>query len=516
MELPQMGGTPSVEPGHRPYKRKTSISDQQKRRQVALERQKTARREIQEHARSLAGLISGPQSPDEVDRLERASSCPDIVVDKDVMDMDANRQKVPLTQVARKMYRRVESLDCIDALEATGSQQTLPEWMVDIPPDLARNWFVMARPEGVRCLVVVARGRTESRLKSGKVLHRGFSFLPNGSKATATSSSVFSILDCIYHERDDTYYVIDMMCWKGYLLYDCTAEFRLYWVNTKLHEETPKALEPVTAEEREAGFHRFVPVASYKCDLQGLAATLGAQQAYTTDGLLLYNKLGHYHLGLTPLVLLWKDAQCSPYLLETDANGGVPDQQLVVLQLLQDGTVGTSDEPPVVLGKMPESFLMQHMHHLRPGSLLRFAIMGKGLTTVNGVPANVDIQFRGDAKRRGLADTCSKILFQNAARYDPLTIHHLVAHIEAELGLEPGAGSKLFSASVASSPFAARHPSSTTLAAMNASSNFAASSGGGFPASQPAPFAPPAGQVMPPVMMGLGQMPPRPDVEMNG
>jgi hypothetical protein len=27
------------------------------------------------------------------------------------------------------------------------------------------------------------------------------------------------------------------MCWKGYALYDCTAEFRLFWLRGKLEEE---------------------------------------------------------------------------------------------------------------------------------------------------------------------------------------------------------------------------------------------------------------------------------------
>lgn len=36
-----------------------------------------------------------------------------------------------------------------------------------------------------------------------------------------------------------------------------------------------------------------------------------------------------YELGVTPLVLVWKDAQCSQYLLDTDSQGNVTAYQQV-------------------------------------------------------------------------------------------------------------------------------------------------------------------------------------------
>jgi len=50
-------------------------------------------------------------------------------------------------------------------------------------------------------------------------------------------NDAYCILDCIFHEADATYYIMDAMCWKGYSLYDCTSEFRLFWRDTKLREE---------------------------------------------------------------------------------------------------------------------------------------------------------------------------------------------------------------------------------------------------------------------------------------
>lgn len=68
------------------------------------------------------------------------------------------------------------------------------------------------------------------------------------------------MLACLRAQEDGTFYIVDAMCWRGYNLcvlppacvfqgrtrsltsallfcsYDCTAEFRLYWLQTKLAE----------------------------------------------------------------------------------------------------------------------------------------------------------------------------------------------------------------------------------------------------------------------------------------
>lgn len=33
----------------------------------------------------------------------------------------------------------------------------------------------------------------------------------------------YTILDCIYSEVDRTYYILDVMCWRGHPVYDCTV-----------------------------------------------------------------------------------------------------------------------------------------------------------------------------------------------------------------------------------------------------------------------------------------------------
>ena len=90
----------------------------------------------------------------------------------------------------------------------------------------------MARPEGRRCLVRASNGRTTSHLKNGGTLHQFTSCLPGG----ASDADGLSVLDCIFHESDSTYYIMDVLCWKGVWLMECEASFRLQWIQMKLAE----------------------------------------------------------------------------------------------------------------------------------------------------------------------------------------------------------------------------------------------------------------------------------------
>lgn len=109
------------------------------------------------------------------------------------------------------------------------------------------------------------------------------------------------------------------------------------------------------------------------------ASLLAAYQGpcpYERDGLLLLHKELQYASGITPLALVWKDANCSRYFIDTDAQGLVPERQQVILEYRMDCTVATEDEPPVVLGRIPPE-LAGKVPGLEPGALVRFSIGDK-------------------------------------------------------------------------------------------------------------------------------------------
>ncbi|KAF5730948.1 hypothetical protein HS088_TW19G00551 [Tripterygium wilfordii] len=407
-------------PDHRRPIKRAAISDQQRRRDLTLLRQEQNRRDAQLHARCLASTVislqshqspesePGPELDIEIEpayeylREEEESG-------QTVKDLDVSRASRLKGAEARKWFAR---------------QLMLPEWMIDVPDRLSQDWFVFARPAGKRCFVVSSNGATVSRLRNGSILHRFPSALPNGARRRDASgpAQLYCILDCIFHELDQTYYVIDMVCWRGYSLYDCTAEFRLFWLNSKLGETG--ACDPPSHYHK----YRFSVIPVYNCDQNGLYAAYSGEVPYVKDGLLFYNKHAHYQMGNTPLALVWKDDKCSQYVIDTNSDGQVPNQQQAVLDLQDDGKLTTSDDPPVVFGCLDGEMIQKSGLH--SGSLLRFAINEGGLNFVEGKLERADLQYLGKANRaRAFADSYSKIMFQHAARRCPLKVNDLLASI---------------------------------------------------------------------------------------
>lgn len=87
-------------------------------------------------------------------------------------------------------------------------------------------------------------------------------------------------------QADSTYYVVDVMAWRGYTLYNCAAEFRFFWLQSKL-PETPGLLDAAPSH-----FHkfRFATVPVFPCTPEGLHAAYAGPVPYARDGLLLYNR----------------------------------------------------------------------------------------------------------------------------------------------------------------------------------------------------------------------------------
>eukprot|EP00271_Cylindrocystis_brebissonii_P022199 TRINITY_DN8408_c0_g1_i1.p1 TRINITY_DN8408_c0_g1~~TRINITY_DN8408_c0_g1_i1.p1 ORF type:complete len:246 (+),score=39.53 TRINITY_DN8408_c0_g1_i1:305-1042(+) len=221
------------------------------------------------------------------------------------------------------------------------------------------------------------------------------------------------------------------MCWRGYSLYNCTSEFRFFWGPSKLLES--KAVDPPSHFHR----FRFAPLAVRECSADGLESAYSDTTPFQKNGLLFFNKHAQYTLGLTPLALLWKDACCSKYVIDTDPLGRIPPQQLVTLVLEADGTLVTSDDPPVVLWTLADNITAENGQPLRPGSLLRFSLPDSGVHLKDEQLELTGLQYVGGVRRRegGSADSCSKILFQHAARQgDAISLTDLMTAAEDSAG----------------------------------------------------------------------------------
>lgn len=95
---------------------------------------------------------------------------------------------------------------------------------------------------------------------------------------------------------NQTYYVLDVMCWRGHPFYDCQTDFRFYWLHSKLPEEEG------LGEKTKLNPFKFVGLKNFPCTPESLCKVLSMDFPFEVDGLLFYHKQTHYSPGSTPLV----------------------------------------------------------------------------------------------------------------------------------------------------------------------------------------------------------------------
>lgn len=54
----------------------------------------------------------------------------------------------------------------------------------------------------------------------------------------------YTILDCIYSEVNQTYYVLDVMCWRGHPFYDCQVRTGPLRASSPVFSSPPRKVTP--------------------------------------------------------------------------------------------------------------------------------------------------------------------------------------------------------------------------------------------------------------------------------
>lgn len=352
-------------------------------------------------------------------------------------------------------YKHQQNYESPDVRRQYADQLSHHEWMVSIPHDFSHQkkssggdteigWFVSPRPEGRRCLITAHGGETITRDKNGTIISRFQSALPHGSRRgrskrgssipgeSSSFGSGYSILDCILQEEEihmptemssgtfglskptrpkikRTYWIVDLMCWKGYSLYDCNVAFRTYWSAMKMAEEI---------DDQTHAWTSFKPIPRYECTTEGLQRSYNPQNVpYRVDGLLFMHRNGHYDPGPhpTPLVLVWKDSQCGashfvsqrvPGSESTASSSSSED--LIILHASSSGALLTQDE--VQLGSVDAS---SSVSPVSSGAFLKFKISGICIDS-DGNPVLISPVFMGQcSKHRTSAHSMSRIMFHH-------------------------------------------------------------------------------------------------------
>jgi snurportin-1 len=186
---------------------------QERRRIAALEQQQSARSKAIDSRRRLDDLALLPDLPLEEQEEEAAdvpipSTSEHHSSQQEHQSSDKNNAYA-LEEEEQQKYRQQQQREL---RQHWASQLMNPEWLIEIPTDLATEWYVVPRPEGQRCTIFASKGRTIARLRNGIIFENFQSMLPGGSRETSggggDGQSNYSLLDCIYHAGTSTYYIL--------------------------------------------------------------------------------------------------------------------------------------------------------------------------------------------------------------------------------------------------------------------------------------------------------------------
>ncbi|KAL8616638.1 hypothetical protein ACOMHN_031620 [Nucella lapillus] len=167
-----------------------------------------------------------------------------------------------------------------------------------MPPDLRNDWMCIVCPEGTRVLVVAAYRTTRVYDLEGTWICEHDTHLPGGSPSNISKvddKDECTILDCLYDDEQEIYFILEVLCWKGTRYYKSEARDRL---NATL--EKIKAVPTLKQVAQSNPFRFYTLPLSYVCHNNALCSII-SRANFTITGLLFYHKKALYIPGVTPL-----------------------------------------------------------------------------------------------------------------------------------------------------------------------------------------------------------------------
>lgn len=198
-------------------------------------------------------------------------------------------QAKPSTQIEDRKFR---------------NKAMLSEWLVDRPMDFESEWVLKATPVGKRCLVFARKGETVAYSRTGQFIKAFQSALPGGCHMHISHCRrQFAIVDCIYVQHTNTFYLMDALAWNEHKLYESEASFRFFWLQSRYNENQEKFLSLSNKNES-----RFYCLNTYSASDQDILKALNhdpliKEHNLQLDGLLFFHVKGPYVPGANPLVL---------------------------------------------------------------------------------------------------------------------------------------------------------------------------------------------------------------------
>lgn len=251
------------------FKSSSAKTSQQKRREELIKKQKENRDKAIQELRN---------------RLKNKNNVMDEIVAESNEEKENDQMDIDMTKLDKKESYLIRKYRDI---------LMMPELLDEIPEDFAKSWSAIPYPSGLRCIIIAANGKTDARSESGVKVTESFnSLLPGGSYRSTLAKR--TILDCIFVESESTFYVLDLIMWKGFDFIDCECECRFFMRNSRLEE-----IDYINTI-RKGNDYIFKPLKYYKCNKEGLMNAKEENPAL--EGILFYHNEAIYVSERNPLM----------------------------------------------------------------------------------------------------------------------------------------------------------------------------------------------------------------------
>lgn len=271
------------------YKKSVEVGEQQKLRQSQLLQEQKQRRQLQQDASRHV-----PNSDDD--------------------DEEAQEEAPTHSKAQRKQRKKRATNNNNNNKKGQHFKLQQSEWLRHRPDNLC-DWLLLPCPVGKRCMVIATNGRTKVHNKAGRIIMQLRSLLPGD----AHMQKCKTVLDCVYVEELDTFYVLDALSFGQQQLLDCEASFRFFWLRSRFdeHGELSQLSKRNEKPFKLLDYYDFEDANAVDQVLQRYPQWEGNQPQL--DGMLFYHKEASYTCGTTPLVC-WLFPFMLPDVLDLPVN----------------------------------------------------------------------------------------------------------------------------------------------------------------------------------------------------
>lgn len=177
------------------------------------------------------------------------------------------------------------------------------EWMSEQLEDDIDNWYMIPYPKGKRVLIYARDNFIKVLNKYG---HVKYSKLVNRFHDFHQRNR-YTILDCIYNEKSNKYFILDVLAYNSHDFINCEAMFRFEWIATRMNELN-NFDHPMETEDK---IILCLPPRIDCSDREHMQKCLLTYPMFENDetieldGLIFYHKEANYEIGKTSVAVLW-------------------------------------------------------------------------------------------------------------------------------------------------------------------------------------------------------------------